>query len=100
MLLILFACATLSDDKTYVVARDQFNTQVSTYLDAYDQADPETQARWKAEIDPQIRSVDLAFKAWNQSLTSGTATAEQREATLKAKDMLIDMLVEVTGGVK
>jgi len=105
--LLFSGCALIrSTDgrKAYAVARTTFNSLCDSYLKAYDEASPEVQAKWKKEIDPQIRRASLALDIWKLSIDTGDEAA-QAAVVKKALDELQAALIKtgvvaVAKGVK
>lgn len=67
----------LSMDEKYLVALDFYNSNLEMYLDAYDNASPEAQKKWKADIDPLFKKGNIILDSWKLFL--GTSEAEKRE---------------------
>ena len=78
----------------------EFNSAVNTYLNAYEKADAAQQAEWKEDIDPKISVANKAFDVWGKKLKAGDMTAVDKRNALNAKNEVIDLVVEITGGVE
>lgn len=96
-IMLLTGCAkNLTPNQRYLSALKLFNSNVETYETAYQAADPITQAKWKAIIDPFIIAADATLIAWKTAL--GTENAyEKEQAWLQAKDAMLQILL--TSGI-
>lgn len=76
----------------YLAARVGFNKSVATYEEYYQAASEETQAKWKAEIDPFVLSGFTALDGWKLARVEGTPTAEWEREFLSLKRKLVNLL--------
>lgn len=80
----------------YYDALKTFNSNVETYLQVYDLSNAETKAKWKATIDPVIKTADSALKSWKAQLNAPDALSKE-EAWKEARKQMIQMLI--TSGI-
>ena len=104
-IIALAGCATfnalitkqeLTPPARYYDALKTFNSNVETYLQVYDLSNAETKTRWKASIDPVIKTADSALKSWKAQLNSPDALSKE-EAWKEARKQMINMLI--TSGI-
>lgn len=100
-LVTMTSCATinalvsgteLTPAARYYDALKTFNSNVEQYNAIYKLSDAATQAQWKAQIDPLIRSASTALDAWKTALNTPTA-ASKEEAWKAVKAQLIPLLI-------
>lgn len=106
MLLLLFGCSglqlgapddppELKQDKAYMAAVKEYALTVKKYNQYYEAADPETQAKWKKDIDPTVLKVKKALDAWKLAIDNNWDPATQEQTFLSLKADLIILLVDV-----
>jgi hypothetical protein len=83
--------------RTYLASRLEFNAVWKQYLDYYDRAPKEHQAKWKAEIDPWFNKGKTALDAWGLAVNQGADPAAKMQTFINIKNELIDMLVPIMG---
>lgn len=87
MIFLLASCSALQNTvkepmtpkQNYLTALTVWNDQVTTYNAAYKGAGPETQAKWKAQIDPAIQLANAAIRAWGSSINTVDESAKFAE---------------------
>jgi len=96
MVLLMAGCTinqNLTPSARYYEALKFFNDNVAEYKLALAAADPATQAKWKAEINPIIRMASDALDVWKTA--RGTSTAEEKETLwLDVKRRLLAALIQ------
>lgn len=80
--------------QAYTVAIVAFADLSEDYANAYDLADPATQAKWKAEVDPRVLQAREALRLWKRSMDAGGGE-EAKEAYDAILTDLVMLLVEV-----
>jgi len=99
------ACATfnamitkqeLTPAARYYDALKTFNSNLETYLQVYDLSNAETKAKWKATIDPVIKTADFALNSWKAQLNA-PSMLDKEEAWKEAKKQMINALI--TSGI-
>ena len=98
ILLVGCGVANLTPKQQYLTARLEFNTIQKQYLDYYDKAAAEQQAKWKKDVDPYFAKVESALDIWGLAVKDGVATGEHFSNYMSLKNDLIDALNEVYGG--
>lgn len=87
----------LKQKKAYMAARKEFALTLKQYNDYYDRASPETQAKWKSEIDPMFKKVNTALDAWKLAIDNNWQPDSQEQKYLDLKSDLLLLLVDVFG---
>jgi len=98
ILLVGCGLGNLTPKQQYLTARIEFNTVQKQYLDYYDNATIEQQAKWKESIDPYFAKAESALDVWGLAVKDGVATGEHLSNYMSLKNDLIDALNEVYGG--
>ena len=91
----LSGCAfkNYTSKQKYLAALDFFNNRVEQYAVAYDEASPETKAKWKKNVDPIIKKASTALVIWKMSI--GTSEESSKEKVWNTiKNELINVLFE------
>jgi len=91
--------ATLTPEQRYAEAVVTFNSIYETYLDEYDKATPEVQAKWKEEIDPRMADASLALRTWGTALRDGLSLEVKEQSFIHLKNIAWKMLFD-SGVVK
>ena len=82
----------------YYDALVTFNRNVAQYLEVYRLSPPDTQAKWKAQIDPIVQIASQALDSWRVALNT-TSAAEKEQVWLDASKQMFAMLI-VTGIIR
>jgi L-ribulose-5-phosphate 3-epimerase UlaE len=85
----------LRSKKAYMAAVKEFALTLQKYNTYYDQADEATQAKWKENIDPAFKQVDLALAAWKLAMDNNFDPAANEQAYLQLKADLLVLLLNV-----
>jgi len=78
----------------YLAAREMFNGSIQTYLEYYELQPAETQAAWKANIDPLADAGFVALDGWKLALVSGDPTFDWVAEFLVVKRQLINLFAQ------
>lgn len=82
----------LTPSAKYYSALKTFDQNIETYLVQYRAASPETQAKWKKNIDPLILAANQALQTWRLSMGT-TSAASKEQAWLTAQRQVMGMLI-------
>ena len=106
MLMVFSACsllpfrgAQLTPEQRYAEAVVTFNAIYETYLDEYDLATPEVQAKWKKDIDPKMADASLALRTWGSALRDGLSLEVKEQLFIHLKNIAWKLLFD-SGVVK
>lgn len=96
---VLFQGAEIPEtpEGKYLAARIEFNSVLTRYLDFYDKADAEVQAKCYRDVDPLFDWGHAALSAWSLGLRVGTPTAEYEAEVLKLKNEILVLLFDLFG---
>lgn len=97
-LAFLVGCAGMTVLQKHAVAMGTHNRIIGDYLVLYDQQLPETQVRWKANVDPIVRQLDDAMTVWDNSFTNQDDSESKRQFYLAVKSQLFSLFFKY--GVK
>ena len=94
--------ATLTPEQRYAEAVVTFNSIYETYLDEYDLATSEVQAKWKERIDPLMADASTALRTWGAALRQGLSPNVKEELFIHLKNVawsaLFDYGIVKVGG--
>lgn len=92
--LLPFKGAQLTPEQRYAEAVVTFNSIYETYLDEYDLATPEIQAKWKANIDPKMAEASLALRTWGDAVRDGLSPEVKEQLFIHLKNIAWKMLFD------
>ncbi|MBU0846757.1 hypothetical protein KKH23_06160 [Patescibacteria group bacterium] len=78
----------------YQKSLEVFNNNLSTYIDTRAMVGPETQAKWKIEIEPTIDKVSDALDTWGLALAGGLSDAIAKAEYDKLYTQLLALLLK------
>ena len=90
--------AFATPQKKYLVARTEYNKQLSKYSELYQKQDEATKTVWKEKYSSKFVVIDKILDAWSIALNGGLPTANNEKDWLDMKDDLIDMIANLSKG--
>ena len=90
-LFLIAGCAAwkISPEHTYLKALRHFNNTVETYEEHYQAQIPETQAKWKEQIDPLTKLASSALDTWRDAISDPQVEINYRQ---KLSDLIRALL--------
>lgn len=85
----LFTKKELTPAARYYDALVTFNNNVSRYLEVYKLSDATTQAKWKKDIDPVVKTASTALDTWKKVLNTSESASKEQVWTDISKELLI-----------
>ena len=88
--------AFATPQKKYLVARTEYNKQLSKYSQLFQKQDEATRAVWREKYSSKFVAIDKVLDAWSIALNGGLPTADNEKDWISMKDDLIDMIANLS----